>query len=187
MMKKTLLIALVTVLAAAFAASAFAEEGAEKNEPTETGRRYAKAEALHDEGKLKEAVALYREVIEELEESGSDGEASAARSSLAMALAKLGEHEEAEVAFKKALDYYKKKYPEGHPYTAAILNNLAGVQKLRGDRDGAERSFVEALEIFKKTFGIHHPYTKQAKKNLVLFRGGSIDDIDDTDTPTGHP
>ena len=60
-------------------------------------------------------------------------------------------------AYERALGILVEGYGEGAPRVAAILDNIAAVQRELGDLDAALRNHREALEIRERVYPENHP------------------------------
>jgi tetratricopeptide (TPR) repeat protein len=78
---------------------------------------------------------------------------------LATLLHDLGEYEEAEDLYIRALSIATTVQGKEHPETATLINNLAGLSHEKHHLIEAERLYLDALEITKKTLGDSHPET----------------------------
>jgi tetratricopeptide (TPR) repeat protein len=79
----------------------------------------------------------------------------------------LGEYEEAEPLYKRALEIREKTLGEEHTNTVGSLNNLAGLYYAQGRYSDAEALLHRALKILDRTKGAHHLETAVALNNLA--------------------
>ena len=101
-------------------------------------------------------------------------------------LQQLGQFDEAETLFRRALDSREKELGPGHTDTAETLNNLAEVLRDNGDLDGAEALFRRASVIYEEKLGVDHPNTRNVAKNLASL----LDDVErneEADEPPATP
>ena len=79
----------------------------------------------------------------------------------------MGDYAKAEPLYQRALKIYEKALGPDHPYTAAILNNLADLYDQKGDYAKAEPFYQRALKIKEKALGPEHTETAQVLNNLA--------------------
>ena len=79
-------------------------------------------------------------------------------------------YNQAEFAYRKALDLYKQQLGTEHPDVATSLNNLAGLYDSQGRYDEAELLYNQALQIAEAVLGQDHPSTKTIRNNLQYLR-----------------
>ena len=107
------------------------------------------ARVLYEQGKLDEALALFREVLamcrEVLGERHPDTLAS--MNNTANVLKAKGELDEALALHRKALALRREVLGERHPDTLGSMNNTATVLKAKGELD-------EALALFREASGL---------------------------------
>jgi tetratricopeptide (TPR) repeat protein len=132
------------------------------------------ASVLRDLGKLREAVAFGREVLEWREKHLGTNHVSiaATKFSLATALDKLGELGEAKELKIQVLDWHKKHLGMDHPSTYQAMANLAATFHGLGELGEAKELEIQVLDWQKKHLGMDHPDTYLAMANLAAtFRG----------------
>jgi serine/threonine protein kinase/Tfp pilus assembly protein PilF len=125
--------------------------------------------AVHSQGRLDEAEAMYREVLSR--QSGLDPKVTAHQR--AMTLTNLGWLLQARDAvpasdsvLAEALEVRRGIYPENHPRLANSLSALARSRILLGDYASADSLTRQALAIRKQLFGSVHPNIAENLKNL---------------------
>ncbi|KAI4242597.1 MAG: hypothetical protein L6R40_003978 [Gallowayella cf. fulva] len=87
---------------------------------------------------------------------------------LANLLMTRGRYEEAETAYRKAWQGYKKHLGSDHPKTTVMLTNLAISCRGQGRFEDAESYFEESVKIFQKSLGPDHPDSLRALMNLSI-------------------
>ena len=73
----------------------------------------------------------------------------------------------AEILYKRAINFREKIYGENHPYVSSMLNNLATLLMRKGEYDKAEPLLKRALTINKEKLGDKHPFTIKNIGNLA--------------------
>ena len=68
--------------------------------------------------------------------------------------------------FERAATLYEEEWGPEHPFTAAVLNNLATVLYNQGDLIGAQCLLERALAIYVREFGEDHPRTVHVLNSL---------------------
>lgn len=118
----------------------------------------ALAEVYRNTGQLREAEATMRRA-HEIFEASPLGTPHVHLNDFAILLRDLGEFEESEALFRKAIDGAKRDSGEDHPRTQLYLENLGLLLIFDG-------RFAEALPIYERvcdawtsSLGITHPYT----------------------------
>jgi CHAT domain-containing protein/Tfp pilus assembly protein PilF len=79
-----------------------------------------------------------------------------------------GRFDEAERAWQRSLDIVEKNVGREHPYVAALVTNLAGLQEERGQVEAAIPLYQRAMAIEEKTLGADHPDFAITVNNLGL-------------------
>ncbi len=79
----------------------------------------------------------------------------------------MGEYQEAEPLYLKALKTSEKILGEKHPDTATSYNNLAGLYLSMGQYQKAEPFHLKDLKISEKILGEEHPDTATSYNNLA--------------------
>jgi len=74
--------------------------------------------------------------------------------------------EKANIYFKKAVNYYIKKFGENHHLTAMAYVNYAVFYSETGEFSKSEYFYQKAYKILTNTLGKKHPYTSLCLKNL---------------------
>lgn len=114
---------------------------------------YARAEPA-----LEKAVAL----------AGSNPSAAYSLNNLALVQKALGKYNEAEKAYRKALQIYIAQGKREHPDYTNPLNNLGELYRTMGRLQDAVYAFEEVISIRKKTLGTQHANYANALNNLAL-------------------
>ncbi len=78
-------------------------------------------------------------------------------------------YREAEVLFRRAVEFGRTFLGTTHPHFAAYLNNLAGLYRAQGKYEKAEPLYMRALEIREKIVGKNHPDVATSLNNLALL------------------
>ena len=101
-------------------------------------------------------------------------ETGAALNDLAILLAKVGQHGEAEPLYRTALEIYRETHGERNSDYAALLNNFANLLSNTGRHAEAEPLHRKSLEVSRATQGAQHPDYAARLSNLavVLARTG---------------
>ena len=131
------------------------------------------AALYHCRQRYKEAEALYRHVMAELEKSfgAEDWEVALVMNNLALLCQKTGRPSEAISYLERALLIWVKVLGRDHPTVAQALCNLAALYQLQGRRNEAESLFTRALEIAENALGPESPLVaKILEEYVVLLR-----------------
>jgi non-specific serine/threonine protein kinase/serine/threonine-protein kinase len=129
------------------------------------------ASAYEEQGKWRQAEALYAKALEvERRDWGEEHRLTLeAMSKLGIAYAKQGKLSEAEPLLVKALEGRRRVFGEEHRNTLMAMNNLAMLYQRQGKPSGAESLFIKAVEGFRRVRGEEHPDTLMAMDNLARF------------------
>ncbi|HEY5706735.1 MAG TPA: CHAT domain-containing tetratricopeptide repeat protein [Terrimicrobiaceae bacterium] len=101
--------------------------------------------------------------------AGADEDAEAeALNKQAIKLFTAGKYLEAIPVSKKVLRLHERNHGPEHPYTAAILDNLAQLYHSIGDYAKAEPLYQRALAINEKALGPEHPDTLRCLNHLAV-------------------
>jgi len=114
---------------------------------------YARAEPV-----LEKAVAL----------AGNNPSAAYSLNNLALVQKALGKYNEAEYAYRKAMQIYISQGKREHPDYTNPLNNLGELYRTMGRLQDAVYAFEEVIAIRKKTLGTKHANYANALNNLAL-------------------
>jgi tetratricopeptide (TPR) repeat protein len=92
----------------------------------------------------------------------------------------MGQYDEAEPLFRRAIAIGEKTLGPNHPDVATRLNNLASLLQDQGNYDEAEPFFRRALAIGEKTLGPNHPDVATWLSNLasLLYAQGNYLDAE---------
>jgi tetratricopeptide (TPR) repeat protein len=115
--------------------------------------------------RYRDAVNLLRDSLE----FGDDRMKMTSYGNLAAASIALGEVAQAEAYASRGVELADRALPEGHPYRAILLNNLAQTYRFSGNYMEAEKCYREALEIWEKSLGPEHPDVGRGLMNLAAF------------------
>jgi serine/threonine protein kinase/tetratricopeptide (TPR) repeat protein len=140
------------------------------NHPDTLTSRISLAGLYHDQGDLKRAEALTKEVLTDCTTTLEAGHTLTltCKSNLALLYRDQGNYERAEPLFKEVLAARTVKLGADHPDTLKIINNLASVYSAQGKYDQAEPLFQEALAVHTRRHGADHPLSLVLKDNLAL-------------------
>ena len=140
---------------------------------------------LQDQGKLDEAKAHYREVLEiQTKVYGTRDHPSVATTinSIGIVLQDQGKLDEAKAHYGEALEILTKSYgTRDHYEVAVIIHNIGIVLQRQGKLGEAEAHYREALEIKTRAYGTkEHPEVAVAIHNIgiVLQRQGKLDEAE---------
>jgi len=119
--------------------------------------------ALHDQGKLAEAEALYREMLVAAKGTTTDESYVSIKSDLALLLADKGDYAAAEPLAREVLAADRAALRADDPNLALSLNNLARVLRALGRHGEALSLHVEAEGLLAKR---HHPWEAVVLGNI---------------------
>ncbi|MEI6065348.1 MAG: tetratricopeptide repeat protein, partial [Pseudanabaena sp. ELA748] len=77
------------------------------------------------------------------------------------------QYNQAEFAYRKALDLYEQQLGSDHPHVASILNNLGSLYRSQGRYSEAEPLYVRSLEIWERQLGADHRDVANSLNNLA--------------------
>jgi CHAT domain-containing protein/tetratricopeptide (TPR) repeat protein len=148
----------------------------QRRQLAEAGELTRKVYQLHEQGKVRDAIAPALRVVSLRKEIlGKDHHAYAqGLHNLASLYESMSDYARAEPLYRQALAIEKRTKGEMHPSCATSLNNLAGLHLATGDYARAEVLFSQALEITRRTRGDKHVEYLQSLSNLAglyLFTG----------------
>jgi len=125
--------------------------------------------ALHQQGRVAEAVPLAEEALRVAEASFGPEDPAVATSlnNLALLYREQGRYAEAEPLYQRDLSLLEKYLGPEHPAVATALNNLAAVYGAEGKTAEAERLYQRALAIREKALGPEHPDVASSLNNLA--------------------
>jgi CHAT domain-containing protein/tetratricopeptide (TPR) repeat protein len=133
--------------------------------------RGEQAMAMHNAGQLSEAEAVYRDVIEELEQRFPADVLTLAnmRQSLATLVRTSGRLQEAEILHRKAAAGREQAYGRDHPYVASALEGLGYALE-------QQNKPVEALQAYQRSMEIRDANGEASSPAFanMLLRGGSV-------------
>jgi tetratricopeptide (TPR) repeat protein len=109
------------------------------------------------QGRVDEAVALYRRAIDTARSIGNDGEMAMATNNLAGTLSESYGSSESLSLFRQAYEIWNRELGPAHPNTLMALENVAHELTLAGLYDDAERSMKRDLALRDRTLGADHP------------------------------
>ncbi len=96
--------------------------------------------------------------------------------SSATTLYQLGQAEEAEEAFRQALNLQTRIYGDDHPQVARSLNGLGTVALLKGEETEAEIFLRRAFSIVESKLSPEHVFTAQVLNNIAVAGSRSGED-----------
>lgn len=140
------------------------------------------AVALHYQGQLAEAEALYRRALQLWQQPSLKGRPAAAlpMASLAALLLSQGKAQEAEPLMRQALALQEATLPARHPKIAITLNNLGVLLRNRGDYTEAEAYHRRALDIQRHADNPQKPSIVNAliKLGQTLAAAGKLEEAE---------
>jgi tetratricopeptide (TPR) repeat protein len=127
------------------------------------------ANVYYDNGNLKEAEKLHKEVLAAHKEILGENHPDTLKSmnNLATVYHDNGNLKEAEQMYKEVLAGCKEILGENHPNTLTGMNNLANVYHDNGNLKEAEQMYKEVLAARKEILGENHPNTLTSMNNLA--------------------
>jgi tetratricopeptide (TPR) repeat protein/predicted Ser/Thr protein kinase len=130
-----------------------------------------------DLGRSEEALHRYEALAVQLTTEDSLARADAL-SALGSVRSEQQKYAKAEVAYRSALDIWRRVLDEGDLRVASGLNNLAGPMFFQDRFDEAESLVRRALEIRRARLGDDHPVVARTRANLamVLSKLGRTDE-----------
>jgi CHAT domain-containing protein/Tfp pilus assembly protein PilF len=130
---------------------------------------YSQIAQLHQQGKLREAMALAEKTLAVWKELLGDKhpEYAISLNSVAVLSAALGNAARAEPLYQQVSELRKQVQGEKHPDYASSLNNLAGLYVSQGKYSKAEPLYIQALEIQKQSIGEKHRNYASTLANLA--------------------
>lgn len=132
----------------------------------------AKAWALDNLGRAKDAEATAREAREVYASIGDHSGVSWALLSIADAVSDEGDHAGAIAGYKEALDHFRQAANEHG--IAVALNNMAFDMKDSGDLAGAKKAFGEAIAVCEKTGDTRAEVLAFNGLGTILYREGNL-------------
>jgi len=138
------------------------------------------ASTLYNQGKLEEAAAMSKEVLEKMKRILSEEHPNtiSAMNNLATTLGDQGKLEEAAAMKREVLEKRRRILGEEHPDTISAMNNLATTLGDQGKLDEATAMKREVLEKRRRVLSEEHPDTISAMNNLANTLGdqGKLDE-----------
>jgi Flp pilus assembly protein TadD len=159
-----------TIAAEAFQQAIQALRNASGDEHPDTlSARHNLALALGDLGRLEEAEAEHRAVLEaRVRVLGAEHpDTLSSRNNLAIVLRRSGRREEAEAEHRAVLEARQRVLGAEHPDTLSSRNNLAIVLVDLGRLREAETEHRAVLEARQQVLGAEHPDTLSSRNNLA--------------------
>ena len=125
-------------------------------------------EARGDRGGARTA---YQSALERFGEGGplppDAAEARAtALNNLGLLLESEGDLADAEAMYRRSADAHREALGDGHPATAAVLANVAGLLALRGESAAAARLLEQSLAVIGAAYGPDHDDTARLRNRL---------------------
>ena len=127
------------------------------------------AEALLNQGKLKESVALYDTVAKALDRlrPGDIELRATTRANLGTAMSQLGQYVAAEPVLREAVSLAEQAKGPNDPSVATVLQPLAGTLIFTGKYAEAEQVARRGVAINEKEFGRSNPATVSAMRMMT--------------------
>ena len=127
------------------------------------------ASTLHNQGKLEEAAAMSKEVLEKMKRIFGEEHLNtiSAINNLANTLGNQGKLGEAAVMKREALEKRRRILSEEHPDTISAMGNLANTLGNQGKLDEAVAMLKETYNKMTLLLGNEHPRSGAIRKNLV--------------------
>jgi tetratricopeptide (TPR) repeat protein len=158
------------------------DPGVGQEHPDTLASRHDLALALRDLGRLEEAEAEHRAVLEIRQRALGPGHPGtlASRDGLAQVLRDLGRLDEAAAEHRAILEVRRRVLEPDHPDTIASRSNLALVLGAAGRLDDAEAQHRAVLEIRQRVLGPDHSDTIASRNSLALVLGaaGRLDEAE---------
>jgi len=131
------------------------------------------ASTLHNQGKLEEAAAMSKEVLEKMKRILSEEHPNTilAMNNFANTLGNQGKLEEAAAMKREVLEKGRRILGEEHLNTISAMNNLANTLGDQGKLEEAAAMKREVLEKRRRILGEEHPDTISAMNNLANTLG----------------
>ena len=121
-------------------------------------------------GDRSDMVAAYRDSLASWQQEQRDSlEQSVVLILLAGFFRDAGRLSHAEPLYRQAVAIRARAFGEAHPETAAVLNELAELLRLRKDYPAAEPLYRRALAASEQTLGPKHPQTAGILNNLAAL------------------
>jgi tetratricopeptide (TPR) repeat protein len=89
-------------------------------------------------------------------------------SNLALQLQQMGDYNNAEPLYQRALEAKERTLGVEHPSTIHTVHDFASLKYDQGDLDGAERLFWQVLKAQERTLGPRHEDTLDSVANLAV-------------------
>ena len=127
------------------------------------------AEALLNQGKVKESVALYDTVARALDRlrPGNVTLRATTRANMGTAMSQLGRYVEAEPVLREAVRLFEQASGPNSPAVASALQPLAGTLVFNGKYVEAEQVARRGVAINEKEFGRTNPATVSAMRQMT--------------------
>jgi tetratricopeptide (TPR) repeat protein/predicted Ser/Thr protein kinase len=142
----------------------------------------AMALALHDQGKIDEAVAVTGKAVALARETlpPEEPQRLTLMTTHGALLYALQRFEEAEAIMRETLELQERVFGPGHPSTLAALNNLANVTEQLGRAEEGERLLRRCMDLHRENVGDRHPNTIATIYNYgsILRERGRLDEAE---------
>ncbi len=144
------------------------------------GLMLTRAQILGEQGKVKDSIALLRQLVPEAEQAlGADHlRTLSARHNLSTVLQIDGAYDEALAVEQDVYRRHAAVFGEDHPQTLFTRNQLGVLLGQLGRNDEAEATFRSTLDARRRVLGEKHPSTVVTRQNLgaLLIRNGHLQD-----------
>lgn len=122
-------------------------------------------------GRYREALELYRRVVEVCEATFGSDHPITARALVNMAAAHqdLGELDQALEVYRRALPILEGTFGSDYIEVAQTVGNIGNLHAMRGDYASARESFEKAVEVLTKAVGPDHYFVGMALNNVAAM------------------
>ena len=117
----------------------------------------------------QQAIAAFQNASDRAKAAHDDIKLARDLSYLALLYKQMGRYKQAEPLLLQALELYKRRLGDNHPYVATILSNLALLYNAQGRYKEAEPLYLQALELYKRLPRDNHPDVANSLNNLALL------------------
>jgi CHAT domain-containing protein/Flp pilus assembly protein TadD len=124
------------------------------------------AALYNDHGRHRDAFELLKQAITLREKSQDPVPLGIAWDQMGKTLVALGNYNDAESAFQRAVSFLEKKFGADNLIMAPIANNIAMLYEKQGRYAAAEKLVRHALGIYEKQMGRNHPLVAPIWSNL---------------------